>query len=388
MKQRIVAGIDIGSENIKVCVIEEFEGRDGLAMRVLAATLVESSGLKNGYIVDKAELISRLQFAKQQTEHMTQMPLSTCFLSVAGVSLDEVRATGDTIVSRADQMVSELDMETVEINARSNAQAQFLNKHILHSIPIQYRLDNQIILGDPTAYRGSKLEADFLFITVVSSHYRNTVECVEAAGIDVIDCMAAPLACSYVTLSKEQKKKGCILANIGAETTSVVIYDEGTPISVKVFPIGSAHITDNLALQFKISLEDADRLKLGKLAGTMYSKKKIDEAVNAKLKEMFDYIDKHLKTIGRKSGLPAGIIFTGGGSATMGLTELAKTALGLPAKIAETQTPVDLKIKDQLWTVAHGLSLWGFTGETHIEMPGFSTTILKTISNLIKKFTP
>ena len=90
-----------------------------------------------------------------------------------------------------------------------------------------------------------------------------------------------------MTLSKDQKMKGCVLANIGAETVSIVVYDEGVPLSVKVFPLGGANVTDDLALSFKIALEDAEKLKLGRLGGTMYPRKKVEEVISSRFRAMF-----------------------------------------------------------------------------------------------------
>jgi cell division protein FtsA len=212
----------------------------------------------------------------------------------------------------------------------------------------------------------------------------------EAADIEVIDRMASPLAGSYVTLAKDQKMKGCVLANIGAETVSIVVYDEGLPISVKVFPIGSTNITDDLALGFKVSLEDAERLKLGRLGGAMYPRKKVEEIVTARFRAMFELIDKHLKQLGRRGNLPAGIIISGGASGQGSISDIAKGTLNLPTRIADLKLSSDTKVKDATWAVAYGLALWGLTGDTEtpkkkgMQMGEFATTLQK----FFKQFLP
>jgi cell division ATPase FtsA len=174
---------------------------------------------------------------------------------------------------------------------------------------------------------GSKL---ITFSSPASPSTPTSSHAVEDANIEVVDCMASPLAGSYVTLSRDQKMKGCVLANIGAETVSIVIYDEGVPVSVKVFPMGSTNVTDDLALGFKVSLEDAERLKLGKLSGAMYSRRKVDDIIAARFEHMFDLVDKHLKALGRRGMLPAGIILSGGGAGQGVITDIAKHSLDPP----------------------------------------------------------
>lgn len=371
-----------------MCVVEEVETKEGTVVRVVGTGISESVGMKHGYIVDRADVSERIREAKRQVEQALQTPINSCFLAIGGVSLDEARATGEAIISRADQLVTDLDIDAVLEAATQNAAPLFLNKQVLHSIPLQYRLDGDVVLADPRGMKGTTLSCDYLFITSLSSHYASAVEAVEHAGLRVIDCMASPLASSYVSLTRDQKKKGCVLANIGAETASVVVYDEGTPVSVKVFPVGSSHITDDLALAFRISLEDAERIKLGRLAGAMYSKKKVDDVISGRLKVMFEYIDKHLKAIGRKGALPAGIIFTGGGSSTNMILDVAKTSLQLPARLGEITLGAEVKIKDATWAVSYGLALWGLTGDIDSKRGAGGMGIWHALGGFFKQFIP
>jgi cell division protein FtsA len=236
--------------------------------------------------------------------------------------------------------------------------------------------------------RGTKLEGEFLFITCLSQHADLLTNAVENADIEVIDRMASPLAGSYVTLTKDQKMKGCVLANIGAETVSIVVYDEGVPVSAKVFPLGSTNITDDLALGFKISLEDAERIKLGRLSGSMYPRKKVDEIITTRFKSMFDHVDKHLKAIGRRSALPAGIILTGGGAGQGSVSDIAKNTLSLPSRIADMRVASDTKVKDATWAVAYGLALWGLTGEIDPPKKNPMGNIWSSVQEFFAQFMP
>jgi cell division protein FtsA len=388
MARRIATGIDIGTHQTKVVVVEEVVGPEGATLHIIGTGLAETQGLRHGYVVDQADATDSIRAAKAQAEKVIGMPIKSAFLAVGGVSLDETRASGETIISRADQEVTELDIDKVVNMARSLAEPQFLNRRILHEIPLEYRVDGVKTLGAPLGMKGTKLEADFLFITCLAQHADQLTAVVEAADIDVIDRMASPLAGSYVTLTKDQKMKGCVLANIGAETVSIVVYDEGFPVSVKVFPIGSTNITDDLALGFKISLEDAERIKLGRLGGAMYSRKKVDEIIGIRFKHMFDLIDKHLRSIGRRGTLPAGIILSGGGSGQGSISDIAKGALNLPSRIADLKVSSDAKIRDATWAVAYGLALWGLTGETETPKKNPFIGFGDTVQKLLKQFMP
>ena len=391
MSRRIATGIDIGTHQTKVVVVEEVQTEAGPELHIIGTGLSESRGMRHGYVVDAEDAAESVRQARTQAEHAARIPIRKGFLAIGGVSLDEIRATGETIISRADQEITDLDLEKVLETAREAARPSFLNRTILHEIPVEFRVDGAKSLGEPIGLKGTRLTADYLFVTCLTQHAEVLTATTEAANIEVIDRMASPLAGSYVTLTKDQKMKGCVLANIGAETVSIVVYDEGLPISVKVFPIGSTNITDDLALGFKVSLEDAERLKLGRLGGAMYPRKKVDEIVTTRFRTMFELIDKHLKMLGRRGNLPAGIIISGGASGQGSISDIAKGTLNLPSRIADLKVSSDTKVKDATWAVAYGLALWGLTGDTEtpkkksgIAMGEFATTVQK----FLKQFLP
>ena len=384
MPRRIATGIDIGTYQVKIVVIEELaDKKRGRQLRVLGTGLAESKGLRNGYIVNKEDVVASIREAKRQAESVARVPLRTAFLAVGGISLDEARATGFAIISRADQEITALDLEKAGKAAREAAAPGFLNRQVLHSIPLEYRVDSVKVLGDPLGMKGVRLEVDFLFITCLARHEQMLAQAVEDADIEIIDQMASPLAGSYVLLEGDQKMKGCVLANIGAETISIVVYDENIPISVKVFPMGSSHITDDIALGFRISLEEAERVKLGRLSGAMYPRKKVDDFIAGRLEIMFTLIDKHLKSLGRRGPLPAGIIISGGGAGVGSISDIAKGALKLPARLAEFRIAADTKVRDATWAVAYGLALWGLTGDTNAPKKSLGISFLKFLQQFL-----
>ena len=390
MSRRIATGIDIGTHQTKVVVVEEVQTESGPELHIIGTGIAESRGMRHGYVVDAEDAAESVRQARAQAEQSARVPIRKGFLAIGGVSLDEVRASGETIISRADQEITDLDLEKVLDNAREAARPSFLNRTILHEIPLEFRVDGAKSLGEPIGLKGTRLTADYLFITCLTQHATILTTTAEAANIEIIDRMASPLAGSYVTLSKDQKMKGCVLANIGAETVSIVVYDEGLPISVKVFPIGSTNITDDLALGFKVSLEDAERLKLGRLGGNMYPRKKVDEIVTVRFRTMFELIDKHLKLLGRRGNLPAGIIISGGASGQGSIADIAKGTLNLPSRIADLKVSSETKVKDATWAVAYGLALWGLTGDTETpkKQGGPLPEIITTVQNFIKQFLP
>jgi cell division protein FtsA len=204
--------------------------------------------------------------------------------------------------------------------------------------------------------------------------------------------MAAPIAAGFVTLTKSQKVAGCVLANIGAETVSIAVFENNIPTSLEVFPIGSTDITNDIALGLKVPLEEAEQIKIGVITGSSYPRKKLEEIIAARLSDIFELIEAHLKKIGRNGLLPAGIIITGGGSGLTSIDTLAKVYLKLPSRIG-TLSHLDSKssFKDATWAVAYGLCIWGLHSD---EGPNIDNTSVffkntwKKILQTIKQFLP
>ncbi len=401
MARNIAAGIDIGTYQIKAVIAEELRDETGrLFTKIIGTGLAEAKGLHHGYITDLNEVARSVRSAVNAAQKVSGVEIKRAFVSVGGIGLAGVTTSGSTAISRADLEITNLDVAKAQEAAEAAIpHALSLNRKIINTIPVEWKLDNKTALGRIEGMKASKLDVRVLFITCLEHHLEDLIGAVEEAGVEVVDVVAAPIAASFVTLSKKQKKAGCVLANIGAETLSIVVFENGNPISLEVFEIGSMDITNDIALGLKIPLEEAESIKLGSVTRATYSKKKYEEIVAARLSDMFELIEAHLKKIGRNALLPAGIIITGGGAGQGSIKELAEAALKLPSRTAEIHFG-DLDKqgqKDSLWAVAFGLAIVGFNSENEQGSVGLKPVAklaasgrrgFRTLSNWVSKFLP
>ncbi len=363
MSRNITVGIDIGTYQIKVVVAELGEEPNASHPKVLGTGFAESKGLRHGYIVNSAEVERALRTSLAQAESASGVQIKRAYVSVGGIGLSSAVANGSVVITRADAEITELDTnKAMDLAREAIPPALSQNRRIIYDIPVKYRLDGRDVLGNhPIGMKGNKLEVKALFITSLERHLKDLIDAIENAGVEVIDIVASPIAASFVTLTKAQKIAGCVLANIGAETLSIVVFENNIPISLEVFQIGSMDITNDIALGLRVTLEEAESIKLGGITRTEYSKKKFDEIVSARLSDMFELIETHLKKIGKNGLLPAGIIMTGGGSSLNLVEDFAKVALKLPSRIANLNFPdrEKGKVKDAFFAVALGLCILG-----------------------------
>lgn len=363
MARQIYTGIDIGTYHVKVVIASPAENPD-LPLQIIGTGTASSRGMRHGYIVDVKEAARAVREALDRASNAAKIKVTSARIALGGVGLDEIRSAGEVSLTASGGIVDDAAIERVLRESEKRASSKLINRNVLHSIPVEYRVDGEQVFGKPQGLQGTKLAATTLLITMLAQHQDDIVEAVEAAGVEVEGVMAAPLAASLVTLTKAQKTAGVVLANIGHETLSVAVFENDTPISIKVFPRGSGSITETLALTFQIPLPEAESLKRGGVTGSEIPEKKMYTVVAAELKEMYTLVNAHLKSINRHRLLPAGIVITGGGSGLASAADIARTILKLPSQLGQIGHLPRSSSIDATWAVAYGLCRWAYAEDT------------------------
>lgn len=355
IKNNFNVGIDIGTEATKVVVLGV--NKDTNYPSLLATGSAETEGMRLGYITNIDQVAESIKKAIKQTENILGAKVHRAYVSIGGISLSSSISVGSVIISRADQEITQLDVSKALVSSEENL--ELANKKIIHIIPIGYKLDGKEIFGRPEGMHGIKLEVKTLFVTCLKQNLEDLITALGLANIEAIDVIASPIALSGILLNTKQKTAGCALVDIGAETVSVSVFENNLLISLQVFPIGSMDITKDIALGFRIALEEAESVKLGSVTGGDYPKKKVDEIIEARLGDIFELVENNLKKIRRNELLPAGVIITGGGAHIIRIEEIARKQLNLPAKVGPIDNTINnrLKVKDATWYSAFGLAL-------------------------------
>ncbi|MFA6386331.1 MAG: cell division protein FtsA [Candidatus Paceibacterota bacterium] len=358
-------GIDIGTHTTKVIVTGY--NKENNSPSLIATGFSNTEGMRLGYITNVDHVADSIKKAVTMAENTLGHKIRKACVSIGGINLSSCVSTGSVIISRADQEITELDI--TKVLAISEEDLEITNKKIIHIIPVSYKLDGKDIHGRPLGMHGIKLEVKTLFVTCLKQNIEDLVTALGLANIEVLDIVASPLSLSTILLNTKQKIAGCALLDIGAETVSIAVFENNLLISLQVFPIGSMDITKDVALGFKITLEEAESVKMGSVLGGDFPKKKVDEIIEARLSDIFELVENHLKRIRRNGLLPAGIIITGGGSYISRIEELARKQLNIPAKVGPTDGTINnkFKIKDASWYGALGLALSTPTGANSIE---------------------
>lgn len=376
-KNDIICGIDVGSSKIKTIIARIIPSEEN--PRILGVGVAESFGVRKGMIVDLEETLNSINESVEKAERIAGFSVERAVVSIGGNHISSQLSKGTIAVGRADGEVSSDDIERVI----SAAQAVSIpaNKEILHIIPRNFSLDDQKDIKDPLGMNGVRLEVDALIIEGSTPYIKNLSKCFEQAKIEVENFVLSPLAAAKSILTKRQKELGVILVDIGGGTTSLTVFEEDDLLLSVILPIGGSHITNDIAIGLRTSIDVAEKVKLefGNALPKEIGKKEdinlseidsseegivsryhVAEIIEARLEEIFNLVNKELKKIEKDRLLPAGAVLVGGTAKMPGAVDLAKRILGLPA---QTGFPISLgglvdKVDDPSFATAVGLLMW------------------------------
>ncbi|GAB4149568.1 MAG: cell division protein FtsA [Patescibacteria group bacterium] len=341
-----LVSIDIGSHSIKVCVVKELlNERDKL--QVLALVDRPSAGIRRGVVTNLAEATEALIGAINDTEAIIGLPIRRAVVGLGGISVSFTNSHGLVVVSRADNEITDGDLDRVIQDSLTRAFGLSGNE-IIHVIPKNFSIDNQKGIRYPVGMTGSKLEVETLVISVENSYLRNFTKVVNQSNIDVVSQVYTPLATSDFILSQKQKKAGTVVIDIGFSSTAFIVWENEEILASGVVPVGSDHITADLAVGLQTTIEQAEIIKTKYLdlnsnsdvqtidvedpdlhTTSTFSLAEVEEIAKVRAEEIFYLVNKELRKINRQGKLPGGAILVGGGSSLPGVQEVAKETLRL-----------------------------------------------------------
>ena len=386
---KTITGLDIGTDTIKILGVKK-DSESG--MEILFFDTIDSFGVQKGRVKDSNEVAKRVSELIERVERKHNCRVDNIFVNINGTKLQLVPSHALISVGRADQKVSSEDIERIYdevkmINLQSN------NKTILQVFPREWILDGEKEIRDPLGLQGVRLELDALLLSAFNSDIEGIIDSIEAVDLEEDNIIPGLIADSNAVLTPNQKELGVALVNIGAGTSSVAVFEEGRLLNMVVFPVGSANITNDVAIGFKTEIEIAERIKkqygsclskdakkridfnlslvdeeeeeeeedvFGKKRKIIkkkpknvlsFSEKELSKIIEARVCEIFELVDKEIKKVSKQGLLPGGIVLTGGGSKLPGIVELAKKEFKLPCRIGYPKDFKGLEKDSSLSTV-------------------------------------
>ena len=252
---RIVVAIDVGTSKIVTIIAKVDE-----SVNVLGVSEVPSVGVRKGQIVDIEEAVTAINSSLEAAERMAGYSASHVIASIGGNHIESQNSRGVVAVAQPEGEIKETDL--VRVIDAAKAVSLPSSREILHVLPRSYIVDGQEGIKDPIGMTGVRLEVDTHIISASSTSVRNLEKAYSEVGVDVDSIVSSGYASSLAVLSDTEKELGVVLVDIGAGTTDICVYVEGSVAYSSVLPIGARHITNDLAIGLRISLESAEKIKL------------------------------------------------------------------------------------------------------------------------------
>jgi len=374
-----LVSLDIGSA--KVCALIA-EPQPGGRVDILGKGTAVHKGARKGAIIDVPATVDAIKRATEEAEIMAGAQIERAVVGVAGPSVKSFNSRQVVAVTAKNREISRDDIQSSLDAARSvPIPTEF---EVLHVLPREFVVDGQEGVADPLGMVGSRLEADVHVVTIPTATVQNLLNCVNRAGVEVIEMILEPLAASEAVLTPDEKELGVVLADIGGGTTEVAVWRGGSLAHTSVLPVGGDHFTNDLAVVLKTPVPDAERLKRkhGSALAALVSgdepvdvpltggrgvhpvrRREIAEILQPRAEELLQLLWEDAAREVPASELRAGLVLTGGGAELDGMLEVAEQVLGISVRRGLPQNVGGLKdiVAAPEWACAVGLLMYGRT---------------------------
>lgn len=344
----LITVLDAGSSSTRVLVAELSEG----ALRYRGHGVAQSKGIRKGLIADLNPAAKSIIHAADQAEQSAHAVLAHCVVGIGGPHIRGVNSRGGISLGTRLREITREDVRAAVDRARSVSLPS--EREVIHLLPQQFILDEQPGIHDPVGMVGNRLEVNLHISTCSASASQSIITCANKAGLEVTDTIFEGVAAAEATVSADERELGVCLIDIGAGSTEIVVFFEGSVAHTAVIPIGGDHFTNDIAVGLHVCVEEAEFLKVNfgncvvtsvpsgaevEISGApghptrIIKQRGIAEILEPRARELFHMMRDNLRGGGVLEALGAGCILTGGGARTGGLLDVAESSLRVPARV-------------------------------------------------------
>jgi len=358
MKEKIICGIDIGSS--KIATIIGINSPDEEEIKIVGFNSSLSRGVKKGLIIDIDEVITAVEESVEKAERMAGHKVNSAFVSVGGPHISSLNSHGIVAVASPENEIVDEDVRRVIEAARAISLST--TREIIEVTPRDYIVDGQAGIKNPIGMSGVRLEVNTHIITASSTNLKNINRALNDLGIANDGFIFSGLASSTAALTETEKELGVVLVDIGGGKIDLCIFADGALSYSSSIPVGARHITNDIAVGLRVSLDSAEKIKLylsknlnigegikkrstpldlnalqlsENINSEISLKTLVDEIITPRMEEIFKLIFEEIEKSGLGEAVPSGLVITGGGALTSGIVQMGKKIIGLPIRIGK-----------------------------------------------------
>jgi cell division protein FtsA len=348
----LITVLDAGSHKSVVLVAELQDG----VLRYRGHGVEPSLGMRKGLIAELGPAAEAINRAALTAERVTKAGIESCVVGIGGAHVRGVNSRGGISMGSRMREITREEVKAAVDRARSVALPP--DREVLHLLPQEFILDDQTGIHDPMGMVGNKLEVNLHLSTCSGGVAQSVVTCANRAGLEVEDTVYEGLAAAEAVLSADERELGVCVMDIGASTTELAVFFEGSIAHTAVLPIGGDHFTNDLAVGLHVTVQEAEQLKMiygncvvtsvpqlneieiggnlsisGGQPARMVRQRFLAEILEPRARELFTMLRNNLRDGGVLEALGAGCVLTGGGANLVGLLDNAESLLRVPARI-------------------------------------------------------
>ncbi|PIZ66645.1 cell division protein FtsA [Candidatus Roizmanbacteria bacterium CG_4_9_14_0_2_um_filter_39_13] len=385
MVDSLICGIDIGSTKVATIVGISTEESDG--MRIIGFNADPSQGVKKGLIVDIDKATASVEQSIEKAERMAGHQIKEAFVTVGGPHISSINSHGIVAVANPQFEVVEDDVLRVIDAARAISLSN--TRQIIEVTPREYSVDGQGGINNPIGMSGVRLEVDTHIITASATNLKNIDKVLNDLGVRNMGYIFSGVAAADSVLTDTEKDLGVALVDIGGGKVDICIYVEGALSYSSSIPIGARHISNDVAVGLRVSLDSAEKIKLY----LSNNKEKVEEAIKKKdksflspskigiteklpevtpreivdgiitprIEEIYSYIREEIVKSEFEKRIPSGLVITGGGAMTIGMVEEGKRIVRLPIRVGVPERASGLvdEVMNPMYSSTLGLVYYG-----------------------------
>jgi cell division protein FtsA len=374
--EAILVALDVGTSKVVVLVGEVTN--DG-TLDIIGKGMLATTGVKKGLVNNIDQTVTSIHGAIEQAERLSGLRLEAAFVGVGGDHLESLNSRGTVAVSGAHREVTREDIERATDVARAVTIPS--NREVLHVLPRDFTVDGQEGVKDPEGMSAIRLEVTTHIIHGGATALQNLTKCVRQAGVRPDELVVSSIASGEAVLSETERELGVAVADIGAGTTDLALYAEGSPFYTSVIPLGGVNVTNDIAIGLRTNLTAAEQLKMqfGSAESSNADpstestveiiddgvarparKSEVTEIIDARMRELFEKLGEEMAENATTHRLPAGLVLTGGAAQLANAAELARDVLQIPVRVAEPEGVGGLTdhLLTPQYSTAIGLLLW------------------------------
>src|ERR1700690_3148212 len=344
-----LTAIDVGSA--KTCALRVEVGDGGLRYR--GHGVAESRGSRKGVIVELDKAVAAIQKAVEAAEDIAGAAVEHAIVGIGGAHVRGINSHGGISLGTRPREIGRDEIK--QAVARARAIPLPADREILHLLPQEFILDDQAGVHDPLGMMAARLEVRVHLVTAAASATQNVITAVNRAGVHVDDTVFEPLACADAVLRNDERELGVCLADLGAGSSGLIVFQEGAVAHTAVIPIGGDHFTSDLSVGLCTPVAEAEKIKklygnvivtlipegnevevpsVGDRPSRLISQRMVGEILEPRARELFEMLRDNLRHAGMFELCVGGIVLTGGGCRLPGILEIAESVLHRPLRLA------------------------------------------------------